>query len=303
MLIDIYHIPLINGNFDKETYRKTTQSYKKNNHHCGNFEVTETSTFRDIFELPEVASKLEHLSDIEKMVSVHSRLFSNYSHGPSSLMVSVNSKLRLEEKEDKELYIVYPSIEDMNKILQPPHLEMNENTPIIFLDFDGVVNEFNSNNSILPVIKLMSKFHSFNVKYDPEKVKRINEWSNFAEIRFLTSWNHAAEFRVAPNIGLYSFSHHYKFKYDFDLNEEDCKRPIIWIDDELSYTYCLDNAIKLLASKTKKVTLIAPESELSETQMNIVEDIIYNKSDRCYTQKDYRFNIQKLTNIDGWKCY
>lgn len=264
----IYLIPLVKGNFNKDLLRRTKEEY-----YCCDYTLTESSTFKDVFELLEVSEKLEHISDIVKMVSVHDCIYNNCSHGPYSLMYEINDKIKASTE---SLFIVYPSVEDVRSIVYPPALEIiTEKTPLILLDVDGVINEYGSSDPSFVSVDVMMDFHTFNIKYDPEKIKKINEWAQYAEVRFLTSWGHFATYRLAPTIGLYSFPRNYTLKRNLcDLSEEDAKRPIIWVDDEIGGIYPLPLNFKDIINKFGNIHVIYTPSYLKPYHFEYIQMLI-----------------------------
>jgi hypothetical protein len=138
---------------------------------------------------------------------------------------------------------------------------INNKKPLILLDVDGVINyyyaffnktdndysnrkKYNIKNETLHDDIIYDKY----LYYSPTIVKTINEWSDKAEILWLTSWKESARTRLAPNIGLKDFECSILperiEKYgrlpkceaaymNFLKNDED--RIIIWIDDELGH--------------------------------------------------------------------
>jgi hypothetical protein len=117
-------------------------------------------------------------------------------------------------------------------------------TPLIFLDVDGVINGNGSEVAMMNQFKDVSTvpcssgngFVDWPVVYAPPIVDKINEWSKVAEIRWHTSWKHAAKYRLAPLIGLNDFEVCKFAKRQTIIRSShdpaDLDRPMIWIDDQ-----------------------------------------------------------------------
>lgn len=296
----IYLVPLVKGNFNKDGFPISKEKY-----YCCDYILTESSTFKIIFELPEVSEKLVHISDIEKMVSVHDSMYGNSSHGPNNIMCNIDDKIK---PFTESLFIVFPSVEDVNSMIYPPMLEIIPGkTPIILLDIDGVINEYGSPDSHLRTVPVTRYFHSFNITYDPEKIKIINEWSKYSEVRFLTSWGDCATYRLAPAVGLYSFPHNYTGKHNLDeLSEDDSKRPIIWIDDEIGGKYPYPSNFKETASKLDNIHVMYTPSCLKPYHFNYIKMMINPDSVNIDDRKsllnayigDYKINDYIVTTDD-----
>jgi len=73
-MLDIYLIPLKNGNFTKD---EISRDSKRTKYFCCECPWSDELTFRHIFELPKVHEKLLHIIDVEKMVTIHDTLYDN----------------------------------------------------------------------------------------------------------------------------------------------------------------------------------------------------------------------------------
>jgi len=267
-VVKVYLIPLINGNFNKETFQDSEEKY-----YCCDFSLEESTTFEDLLNHQEISEKLQHLSNIEKAITVHDKFYGYSSHGPVSLMRKLDNKI---ESRSEQLYIVYPSVEDTNATIYPPDLEIiPEKTPLILLDIDGIINEFGSDDKNLEKVHVMLNFQAFEIKYNPEKIRKINEWARYAEVRFLTSWGNCATYRIAPTVGLFSFPHNYTSKHRlYQLSEEDSKRPIIWIDDEIGGRYPYPDDFKEIAGQLDNVHIMYVPSYLQSYHFEYVQKMI-----------------------------
>jgi hypothetical protein len=118
--------------------------------------------------------------------------------------------------------------------------------PLLWLDVDGVINPSDAFDCPCPealkrhyddvrTAKCTSNWTTFTVHFSPSVVNKINEWGERAEIRWLTSWQHSARYRLALVLGLRDFEVCRFGKYQatqVDVHPaSDLDRPIIWIDD------------------------------------------------------------------------
>ena len=259
--IKIYLIPLTKGNFNKSKFVKQI-------HYCCDYYPENSTTFKDIFDHPIISERLQHISDIQNMVSVHDCIYK----GTYSVMKNINDKIA----SYKKLYIVYPSIEDINSIRYPPVIERElEKTPLIFLDIDGIINEPFPYKQKLTKVQVMRNFKTLSIKYNPEKIRKINEWAKYAEVRFLTAWGNFATYRVAPAVGLYSFPHNYTTKDKIqNLSEEDSKRLIIWIDDEIGGENPRPNNFKDAANKISNLHIMYIPLYLQPYHFDYIQSLI-----------------------------
>lgn len=132
--------------------------------------------------------------------------------------------------------------------------------PIIFLDFDGVLNVIPSpnhphlNNGWVTWNGL--EIGQFSILYAPELITAINELNQIAEIRWLTSWEHDAPLVVAPKLGIDAFpvagtnaadgqtdprcvtdldnrmNRWWKMNVVAESIAQEC-RPVMWLDDDI----------------------------------------------------------------------
>lgn len=117
--------------------------------------------------------------------------------------------------------------------------------PILLIDVDGVINF--TGNSCWPVAKQAKVMHEkrkYLITWSPVVVEKLNLWfdSGLAEIRWLTTWDKYAQDNLAPALGL----RHFELARDPVENiDKDVAadrtvlaepgRPIVWIDDDVSY--------------------------------------------------------------------
>lgn len=110
--------------------------------------------------------------------------------------------------------------------------------PLVLLDVDGVINALS--REPLPEFRAVY-VHSFltdapmRLQISDAMVARINAWTQWAEILWMTSWREHAKLRLAPAVGLRDFAVPPWSKYEVaqGLSPQDCDRPIVWIDDHL----------------------------------------------------------------------
>ena len=130
------------------------------------------------------------------------------------------------------------------------------------LDIDGVVNALHSSRRDLKTVKA----YIYNINYSPIVVDKLNEWSKSgaAEIRWLTTWNERAQQYLAPKLGLRNFplarepfveetSANRKVVSAYRNIKDHPDRPLIWIDDEV--TYIVENDPNRSFWKDRKHTL------------------------------------------------
>lgn len=93
------------------------------------------------------------------------------------------------------------------------------------------------------------KLRKFEIIYSPTIVRKLNEWSNVADIHWLTSWGERANTHLAPAIGLEGSFATLPYDVRDNNNEEggtklDCAQAfaekmhpdqlVIWLEDDLS---------------------------------------------------------------------
>jgi hypothetical protein len=114
---------------------------------------------------------------------------------------------------------------------------------MIWLDVDGVINplehvrdRFQEEFPDAVQVPCVCRDNEWPVMYSPTVVRKINEWSMVAEVRWLTTWTQSARYRLAPLLGLYDFE-----VCAFAKGQARCprvhrpgdlQRALIWIDDE-----------------------------------------------------------------------
>jgi hypothetical protein len=121
--------------------------------------------------------------------------------------------------------------------------------PVILIDVDGVINMLGRNESeakslwedaATVFVRKSVKFEPFEILFSPSMVRKINEWNQVAEVRWLTSWNNLARTKLAPLLGLGDFpvsrDRRVLDKTAAAVANAEQLPPgtlLIWIDDEL----------------------------------------------------------------------
>jgi hypothetical protein len=169
--------------------------------------------------------------------------------------------------------------------------------PIILLDVDGVINMVHSKAGWNHVKN--TRVRGFSINYCPSVINTLNRWvySGLAEIRWLTTWDHHAQIKLAPELKLDYFplgrtvkplkenSHDHivdKLTAVIFCIEENPNRPIVWIDDEISMMLRYspagrENVIKLLSREDQKPFLaVSPEKALTPEHLIEIEAFFKN---------------------------
>lgn len=236
-----------------------------------------------------VKEKLNHLGneDLENKISIHiieKNPFGSNSRGEYNI-------------------ITYPRIPNIDKIdyfrinYPPPELsplqhntKYNDNSPIILLDVDGVINCFGygygdsmtTDKNIKVLAYAGNKMVGIN--YNQSVVDKINKLSETCKIYWATSWKHTARYRLAPLIGLNDFevcSYIDKnlIEWDFPMHYLN-GRKVIWIDDQLGYYLKSEREAKgvdiVSSILEKNLLLIIPESNkgLQDSHFQKIDDFI-----------------------------
>jgi hypothetical protein len=245
-------------------------------------EMGDPSSIHELFHIiikdKAIAPYLEHLDNPIIATTAHLIDSKNpfyCSHGNINILEQCFTKI--------ETILGDPSIWTMKIVYPPLSLKpykgievIKGKTPLIFLDVDGVINVPDPDNKALKLVNIMGGFGdaTFDIRYHPKIVKAVNDLSDLAEIRWLTSWHHKAKYRLGPTLGFKNFDvhHHskYSLRYPEGMNEEDLERPVVWIDDELEDTYgMMDHFNYVKGIMKNKLMGIAPEQKEGLTMGHI----------------------------------
>jgi hypothetical protein len=218
---------------------------------------------KDIFnQLGHLLSIIDTQDHAITMHFIDSKMPSWTSHGTDDIMDKIPPYIKW--CDDDCIQIIYPPKNDKYQLTITPLLSpMYTTTPILFLDVDGVINKIRQYGSIESTFPIVTCYGGcgnmkFPICYDPLMLNMISILSHRVEIRWLTSWKSKTRFRLAPLLQLPDFTVSTYNKYHFanDLTKEDVSRPIIWIDDELTYTY--SKQVEALKTITQQCLCIAP---------------------------------------------
>lgn len=159
---------------------------------------------------------------------------------------------------------------------------MSDQKPVWFLDVDGVLNAISMTPpDTWPTWKrewcVAQNDKRYSIHYSPEMIQRIIDIANSGacEIRWLTTWEHAAVQNLAPMLGLPEFvvagraidhvDHDWwKFPCVMAFVETHPDVPVIWADDDLRY-YRPALELAQERGKTGHMLAIAPRSYLGLT--------------------------------------
>ena len=140
--------------------------------------------------------------------------------------------------------------------------------PLILLDVDGVISGSNGGNKAYWKDVKHKTFDGYSIYYSPTVITKINQWSQVAEIRWLTNWDERARKMLAPALGINEFElardpalDLRKDQAAFNCIQMTPSRPLIWIDDEVLY-YSKKPVAPVPASfwdSRDRTLLIAPE--------------------------------------------
>ncbi len=186
--------------------------------------------------------------------------------------------------------------------------EISKSKPIILLDVDGVINMVGRDKIALQLwpdcvrsnqIKIRW-CKAFDVFYSPAMIQRINQWNKVAEIRWLTSWNDAANDSLAPAVGLdqFVFARDPKMsKLDYAVKtaeEVGSDTLVIWIDDELIFwkaeheealqhleKYEIETVEMIHTAEKgifnrKNTVFVSPRTGLTVSQVDLVDKLLSN---------------------------
>jgi hypothetical protein len=182
--------------------------------------------------------------------------------------------------------------------------------PLILLDVDGVINLSGTAWELKtrwPDYKIVYNIQAGNggytICYSQTVVDKINEWSEVADVRWLTTWNEYAIKNLAPALGLKKFPqgrapgentkkvnsvlHH--------ANTMGSDRLLIWIDDEnknqyfrTDYQYAADEGEVLIpfddplrgpkrrVFERKNTLLVSPRVGLTKEHLAVVDGVLAN---------------------------
>lgn len=231
----------------------------------------------------KIKEHVSHITNFKTMTTVHiinKKSLSYCSHGDPNILewsfITVSDIIK-----DPEAYrfeICYPSYlpTPTDSIIIIPKI-----TPLLLLDVDGVMNIVDFNNEALKTVSIPNGNTNFIIRYKPEIVVAVNELSKKVEIRWLTSWEHQARYRLAPIIGLNDFDVYHSSKYSLCrsgiMTVDELERPVIWIDDELKDKFGIGSVYTYILSGMKnKILPIAPDQTIGLTLEHIkqIEEFI-----------------------------
>ena len=141
--------------------------------------------------------------------------------------------------------------------------------PLILLDVDGVISGSNGGNKAYWKDVKHKTFDGYSIYYSPTVITKINQWSQVAEIRWLTSWDEKARTMIAPALGINEFElardpalDLRKDQAAFNCIQMTPSRPLIWIDKLVLY-YTENPKAPVPASfwKSRDRTLLIASSE------------------------------------------
>lgn len=158
--------------------------------------------------------------------------------------------------------------------------------PIILLDVDGVLN------ALHPPFRApdtwndwqQAEIEGFTITYSPEMGRRLLALE--ADIHWLTTWEHMANKYISPLLGFPEFP--VVEREEFDKTHTWWKsgaaelfmfsnlgRPMLWIDDDISYGEVHDELNWCHAWDSPILTVCPdPRKGLTETQMVIIEKCV-----------------------------
>lgn len=168
------------------------------------------------------------------------------------------------------LLLIYPEVIRLLPVLLP------RPRTLLWLDVDGVINvlrwhldEFRTEFPDFVQTTCASGQKEWPIIYSPTLVRCINTWSRVAEIRWLTSWQHCARYRLAPLLGLFDFEVCLFSKFGAHRvchhTPADLERPLVWIDDT-----DINHEVPRLW-KNPNVLLVAPLGHLSRDNVQQVD--------------------------------
>jgi len=118
-------------------------------------------------------------------------------------------------------------------------------------------------------------------------IDRINRWAEVAEVRWLTSWGHFARINLAPALGLLDFEVQRAGRlknivgYMGHLTEDELKRPVVWIDDDLGHHlsdgYLVSEAKELSKVMKNELLLVATSQYEKVRFMGLLPSDLWTK--------------------------
>jgi hypothetical protein len=251
--------------------------------------LQEKNVMQQILESPLVKPHITHLLNEEDAISAHfveRNLMYDNGRGPTDVAWQLRNNVYTQVEFNRSfssqgtlLRLVYPANDPHNHTTPAATFEestVTSTTPLILLDVDGVINTVEDNPlwTDNKTVHVRSGCRQFKITYSQSVVKRINSWSDKAEIQWLTTWKAGARYRIAPAIGLKGFKVCKSGKTglaDF-LPEGYLSRPIIWIDDELKLDYKKD--VEKMQQKVKAFLPLTPSWGLGPKDLDEVDNFI-----------------------------
>jgi hypothetical protein len=155
--------------------------------------------------------------------------------------------------------------------------------PIILLGVDGVLNALHPPFQAPDTWEdwQQAEIEGFTITYSPEMGRRLKALE--ADIHWLTTWEHMANKYIAPLLGFPEFP--VLEKEDFDKTRSWWKsgaaemlmlsnigRPLIWVDDDISYGE-IQNELEWCHAWEGPIITVCPDPRkgITPTQMTIIE--------------------------------
>ncbi len=165
-------------------------------------------------------------------------------------------------------------------------IDFMNNGPLILLDVDGVINTLGGTP---PWDDIESDIiNKFKIVWSKKVVSTLNKWSrhSFAEILWLTTWNHNAQLHLAPRLNLDYFMlarNTYLYHYDkiptfLEYHKKFPKRKIIWLDDDSDkfMDWIKENYPELDLSNVVNISPTKQTGGLVKEELDKVEEILKN---------------------------